>query len=82
MKNKYRVVQIGDKFYPEKRYWFLCWSRFEEKIVDYSYLTMDVYRKSLEEANDVIRQYILKDKFAKIAKKNIKIHPFYETKNP
>ena len=81
---KYRIVEENGKFYPEQRYWVFFWGRLQVRIggIPPCYVYSDIVYDSLEEAEDHIRQIILKEKFVESVKNKIKIHSFNENSNP
>ncbi len=49
----YRIVQEGDKFYPEERVFLIFWSRFNA-FVDNIDIEEDEYFHTLEDAKEFI----------------------------
>jgi len=67
---KYRIKQDGDRFYPQHR-WFIFWFNYYQNQF---YEIVDVYKSSLEEAQEFLNKEIEYKKSEKNRTK--KIHPF------
>ena len=50
---KYRIIQEGNKFYPEERVFLVFWSRFNA-FVDNPDICEDEYFHTLEDAKEYI----------------------------
>ena len=64
--NKYRIVQEGNKFYPEERVFSVFWVRYGA-FVDNIDINEDEYFRTLEDAKEYIRS------LSKTERKSVKI---------
>jgi len=81
MFSKYRIVEAGKWFYPEKRVWLFFWERFREKYILVPTIWEDVKRASLSLATEHIN-YRIQEKLEKQRlKASSKFHKFANNPN-